>query len=288
MRWIAISGGGVALIFMALGLSAFANWQGWTVRARDQAEHAARLESHFRISMPDPEIWGEGPFPTVLQFHGCGSALTSQDDWAEFFAANGYAAIIVDSLAPRDISRPLAAASVCTGIQLTSVERAGDIIAAIHLAEDMPQVDGDNLFLAGWSHGGWSIMDLLSLDLEEEVPPNLTHATADDLSSVRGAILIYPYCGFPSRSEANGWQTHIPVTVFMGGIDPVAPAQQCMRAFERLQQDGADIQTTLFEDADHDFDVRPGEFLHRDRFHESATAITHAEALRFLETQRLN
>ena len=280
MRWLYFGGGALALILLMLGLSAFANWQGWTVRATDQDIHAARLAEHMRISLPE----GDGPFPTVLQFHGCGSSLSSQDDWAAFLNEHGYGAIIVDSLGPRDISREEALTSVCTGFQLTSIERAGDIIAAVRHAKTLPAVDADNLFVAGWSHGGWSIMDLLTLDLPDEVPPNLTAASWDDLSGVRGAVLIYPYCGFPSRSEPQGWQHMIPATVFMGDIDPIAPARDCMRAFERLREDGADIETRIFEGADHDYDVSRHEAFHRDRFNEEATAETREAVLSFLQS----
>jgi len=280
MRWLYFSGGAIALILLMLGLSAFANWQGWTVRALDQDAHAARLAQHMRISMPE----GDGPFPTVLQFHGCGSSLSSQDDWAAFLNENGYGAIIVDSLSPRGISREEALTSVCTGFQLTSIERAGDIIAAVRYAETLENVDANNLFVAGWSHGGWSIMDLLTLDLPNEVPPNLTNASWDDLSSVRGAVLIYPYCGFPSRSEPHGWQHMIPATVFMGDNDPIAPAEDCMRAFDRLRGDGAEVETRIFEDADHDYDVSRHETFHRDRFNEDATAETREAVLAFLQS----
>lgn len=278
MRWFGFVGGALALILVALGLSAFANWQGWTVRAAPQEAHAARLAEDMRISMPE----GSGPFPTVLMFHGCGSSLSSQDDWAAFLNEHGYGAIIVDSLAPRGIAREAALTTVCTGFQLTSLERAGDIIAAVRYAETLPQVDAENLFLAGWSHGGWSVMDLLTLDLPEEVPPNLTEANWDDLSSVRGAILIYPYCGFPSRTESHGWEHQIPSTVFMGDVDPIAPARDCMRAFARVRDEGADVETRIFEGVDHDYDVRPGEMFHRDRFHPVATETTHEAVLEFL------
>lgn len=280
MRWLYFSGGALALILLMLGLSAFANWQGWTVRATDQDAHAARLAEHMRISIPE----GDGPFSTVLQFHGCRSSLSSQDDWAALLNEHGYGAIIVDSLGPRGISREEALTSVCTGFQLTSVERAGDIIAAVRYARTMGEVDADNLFIAGWSHGGWSIMDLLSLNLPDDVPPNLTEASWDDLSGVRGAVLVYPYCGFPSRSEARGWQHQIPATAFMGDIDPIAPARDCMRAFDRLRDGGAAIETRIFEGVDHDYDVSRHETFHRDRFDEAATAETQEAVLNFLDS----
>ncbi len=268
------------LILAGLGLSAFANWQGWLTRATDQATLAGRLEPYMQIHVPE----GAGPFPTVLQFHGCGTARANQDIWGAFLAEHGYAVIIVDSLAPRGIGREEALATVCTGFRLTSLERAGDILAALDYARELPFVDTDNLFLAGWSHGGWSIMDLLSLDLTRERPPNLIAAAPGDLDGVRGAILIYPYCGFPSRSLAKGWQTPLPSLMLMGERDSIAPARQCLAVADRLAEDGVSIRHVVYEGAAHDFDVTIHERFHRDRYDEGATLAAREQVLRFLES----
>jgi len=282
MRWtfgfLLILGLSVA----GLGLSAFATWQGWLTRATDQADLASRLNPYMRVHLPE----GDGPFPTVLQFHGFGSALASQDDWAAFLADNGYVVIIVDSLGPRGINREEAIATVCTGFQLTSLERAGDILASLSAARDLSFVDADNLFLAGWSHGGWSIMDLLSLDLAHEIPSNLITASPDDLAGVRGAILIYPYCGFPSRTLSEGWQSPLPSLILMGDRDTVAPADQCLAVVDRLLDDGVSVQHIVYDDASHAFDVALPERFHRGDFNEQITEAARAEALRFLDGHR--
>ncbi len=267
---------GVAVI--AVGTSAFATWQGWLTRAAPVEVLADQLRPHMRIFKPD----GAGPFPTVIQFHGCGSAVASQDEWAAFFTGHGYAAIVVDSLSPRGIAREEALLTVCTGLQLTSLERAGDVLAALEAARAEPFVDERNLFLAGWSHGGWSIMDLLSMDLETEAPPNLDTASSESLAPVRGAILIYPYCGFPARSLRQGWATPMPTVMLMGAEDTVAPARACLPIAERLGRDGIDIDTFIYSGAVHDFDVSRHERFHRGRYDETTTLAAREEALRFI------
>lgn len=255
-----------------------ANLGGVLVSAKTVEDHAAFLAPHMRAHFPE----GDGPFPTVIQFHGCGSVHASQDDWAAFFVEQGYGAVIVDSLAPRGIGRMAALSTVCTALQLPGRERAGDVIAGITLASAMPEVDPERLFLGGWSHGGWAIMDLLAMDLERQPPPNLSAVDARLLDGVRGAILVYPYSGFPALSRDVDWQTRVPVLAFAGTADTVANPDHTQAAFDRQIAAGADIQFILFQGATHDFDVDEDEFLHQGDFDAAATARAHAITREFL------
>src|SRR5690606_33200046 len=106
---------------------------------------------------------GEGPFPVVLQFHGCGGKKNLQERWAAVARAAGWAAVVVDSYGPRRISRLEAYATVCTGLQLWGRERAGDLFAMMEWARRQPWIDPKRIVLAGWSHGGWTTLDAMSM-----------------------------------------------------------------------------------------------------------------------------
>jgi len=280
MIWVYRSAIILVITVTGIGLSAFASWQGWLTSERSHDALAQQLRPHMRIFKPE----GDGPFPTILQFHGCGSAVASQDEWAAFFAGNGYAALVVDSLAPRGIGREEAITTVCTGLQLTSLERAGDILASLELARELEFVDTENVFLAGWSHGGWSIMDLLTFDLGQETPPNLQQTSPDELDGIRGAVLIYPYCGFPARSASQDWQKPLSTIAIMGARDIVAPAHQCQPIFDRLGGSGVEIEANLFADATHAFDLSGQERYQGGDYNESATMMARDQVLSFLDT----
>lgn len=271
----------IGLLVASAGLMSFANWQGWTQSRYDHAGLASQLRPSLRYYVPE----GEGPFPTVLQFHGCGSAVSSQDDWGLYFASQGYAAIVVDSLTPRGIARLEAISTVCTAVQLTSLERAGDILAALHLARELPFVDADQMFLAGWSHGGWSIMDLMAMDLSQTAPPNLFAAAPEDLDGVQGMILIYPYCGFPSQSRTEGWQNVVPGVVILGEGDTVAPAAHCLATLDRLSTDGIELEYLVYPNTGHDFDVSSPELFQRGTYLEAETLRAQQQVLTFLNQQ---
>ncbi len=268
--------GSLMVLLLAYGI---ANLGGFFVQVRSVEDHVAFLAPHIRAHFPD----GDGPFPTVVQFHGCGSAIASQDDWAAFLVAQGYGAIIVDSLAPRNIDRLGAMGTVCTALQLPGRERAGDVIAGLAYARGRAEVDTTQLFIAGWSHGGWAIMDLMTLDLEASPPPNLTEVNADALGGVRGAILIYPYAGFPARSRQAMWLTNFPVIAFVGAADRVADPDDITSAFAFQRSAGTEIQFDLFDDATHAFDVSHGAFMHQGSYDPVATGQAQQLSLEFLE-----
>ncbi len=272
---IASIAGTFVVALLAYGI---ANLGGVLVTAQAVEDHAAFLAPYTRAHFPE----GDGPFPTVIQFHGCGSAEASQDDWATFFVEHGYGAIIVDSLSPRGIGRLGAISTVCTALQLPGRERAGDVLAGVAIAKALPEVNRDQLYLAGWSHGGWAIMDLLTMDLERDLPPNLTQVDADILQGVRGAILVYPYSGFPARSRDVDWRTHIPVVAFAGTADTVANPHHTQAAIDRQLSAGADAQLIVFDGATHVFDVVPGERMHQGLYDETATMRARSITTEFL------
>jgi len=270
--------------FAALGLaaailsgSATASFAASVSESETPAELAEHLIPHMRIHRPE----GDGPFPTVLQFHGCGSQYAAQDGWAEYLAANGIQSIIVDSLGPRGIGRRGAITTVCTALRLRGLQRSGDVLAALHAVENMDNVDHENLFLAGWSHGGWTLMDLFTLDLEINPPADLEDVNVDALAPIRGVLLVYPYCGVLTQSRSEDWQVNIDTLMITGGRDTVAPARSCARAAERLVEDGNSIERLHFENATHAFDVSIKEPFQRGEYDEALTEEARDAALSF-------
>ena len=112
-------------------------------------DHIAFLAPHWNVVKPE----GPGPFPVVVQLHGCGGCKPFQDTWSDVVREAGAAAIVVDSHAPRRISKWEAYATVCTGAQLAGRERAGDLFAALAWARRQPWAHQDKFVAAGWSHG---------------------------------------------------------------------------------------------------------------------------------------
>jgi dienelactone hydrolase len=210
------------------------------MHAADLDALAAQLEPHLHLRLPD----GPGPFPVVVQMHGCGGLQPAQFAYAEAAQARGIAAVVVDSMAPRGIGKAQARLTVCTGARLRGPERAQDLVAALHWLERQPWADTDRVAAAGWSHGGWSVMEALAA---APMHPRL--------AELKLVALFYPYAGVLARTAAQGWGPHRPpVFACLAGRDGVVGARGPRRALARLQADGLAVSILDLPEASHAFD----------------------------------
>jgi dienelactone hydrolase len=206
--------------------------------------HAAFLLPHASVVRPE----GEGSFPVVVQMHGCGGIRRMQQRYAETARQAGFAAVIVDSLGPRRIGRKAAQLTVCTGLRLRGAERARDLLAILHWLKSQPWADTGRLAAAGWSHGGWSIMEAMC-------GAGRLPAAAGLLEGVKVVVLYYPYAGPPAQTCRVGWGAQRPqVFAYIGGRDAVVGEAAPRRALDRLGRDGLAVQVLRMGDATHCFD----------------------------------
>jgi dienelactone hydrolase len=236
----------------------------------DLAAHAARLEPHMTIVKPA----GPGPFPVSLQFHGCGGIYAMQYEYAEAARAAGVAVVVVDSFGPRGIGAAEARATVCTGVRFRGAERSIDVLAVLAWLKTQAWVDPDRIAAAGWSHGGWALMEALAGTLPE--------ARAAPLP-FKAVSLFYPYCGPLSRTWANGWGENRPaIFACVGGRDVVVGRLLPERTLRRLEGDGLPLRLILLKEAAHAFDEQ-SPVAPRTRFRPDLAEIARAfyvEALR--------
>jgi len=166
------------------------------------AERWTRLEPFATFHGPEDAR----PRPTVLLFHGCGGLRPHLPIYAEQAKAAGWRAVIVDSFAPRGWSREFAMTMVCSGVLLRGWERAGDILAALEGVARRPDVDGSRLAVAGWSHGGWGIMEAMSCARDRPGRLGVADPWAADLERVKAAFLAYPYVGVAALNRMRPWR----------------------------------------------------------------------------------
>jgi dienelactone hydrolase len=213
------------------------------------ARRWARLEPHATFVGPADDR----PRPTALLFHGCGGLRGHLPLYAEAAKAVGWRACIIDSYTPRGWSRSLALATVCTGLRLRGWERAGDVMAAIHGLSTRPDVDGSRLALAGWSHGGWSIMEAMSADPSPRGALGLEDAQAASLEGVRAVYLAYPYVGLLALNRMRPWR-HCPrVLAVAARTDHLTTVRNAERVHAMVRNCGAEVETWIAEGT-HSFD----------------------------------
>src|SRR6185437_2280917 len=160
-----------------------------------EGELMGDLMSSAEVLLPN----GGGPFPVVVQMHACGGLYPMQRRYARAALEAGVAVVILDSFKPRGIGSPEALLTVCTGLRLRGAERAEDLRIALDWIATQPWADPRRLAAAGWSHGGWSIMEALAA--------GDGHA---GVAALKLAVLVYPYAGPLARTASHGWCSNRP------------------------------------------------------------------------------
>ncbi len=230
-----------ALVLTALALS---------TEKRSLDEQIALLAPGITVFRPAA---GAGPFPVIVQFHGCSGYRTDwMKRWSQIATEAGFIAVAVDSNGVRGIDRELALKTVCAGKRLIGQERAGDVAAAIEVAKAQDGADASRIVLAGWSHGAWSVMDHLALEGAGMGPASLKARPAP--TAVAGAVLFYPYCGEGTWSRLRAWAQAPATLMFVAGRDSVVSPAECRDAAKKLEREGVAIDLVDYPGADHAFD----------------------------------
>lgn len=239
---------------VVVGANMIGRYSGLTVDRESPVAVLARLGPHFEVTRPD---W-PGPYPTALLFSGCDGPSSNIAAWAAAMAERGWATIMIDSHTPRGLHEPQLWPLVCAGQVMTGAERAGDVAVALAHARALSFVDAERIALIGASHGGWAILEFLSMADHGEVPITLTdwpigmHAPATE--GVRGAVLLYPYCGELNRASWLGWESEIPMLFLLAEGDLVADEEDCLDVIEREVARGLPLEAEVFAGVTHAFD----------------------------------
>lgn len=282
--WIGAGLGATLIAFVAfVAVRLWRRFTGAHMRRIANAERRALIEPYVTMLYPP----GAGPHPCVLILHGCGGVRRISHAYAEAAVKAGCAAMIVDSLTPRGLDYEAALAQVCTGRVLWGRERAGDLYAALDIARDDPRIDAGRLALAGWSHGGWTILDALALDRAGRPPDGMTTAPARPFEGVRGIFLVYPYISGPALARRKPIDPPGPVEAIFVEDDSMASETDAIAVLEKARQDGAAVRWTTYGGVTHGFDEpdhHPDSPL---RYDSEATAMARNQFTEFIK-RRLN
>ena len=213
------------------------------------SERWAKLEPTTIVVGPDDDL----KRPAVLLFHGCGGMRPHLPLYAAAAKAAGWRAFIVDSYTPRGWGRVFALSMVCTGAILRGNERAGDVLAAIDGISRRSDVDFGKIAVAGWSHGGWSIMEMLAAPRTHSGELGIADPSIVCLSGLKGAWMGYPYVGFLALARNRPWRHHPKTEVMIAKHDHLTSVRNAEQVFEGHRGRGTIIETWI-ADGTHSFD----------------------------------
>ena len=187
---------------------------------------------------------GEGPFPAVVQLHGCGGLEAHSYRWARRLAGQGYVALVVDSFGPRN-----AKGDCRSGPDEPPITaRFDDAFGGLRYLQSQPFVARDRIAAIGWSQGGVYAMAVIN-------GPSLERAKKRGVAlppvGFAAGIGIYPGGCFSLVTE----QVVSPLLVLIGGADDWTPAEKCAEMVNAMKSRGADAAIVIYPGAYHYFDV---------------------------------
>ena len=153
--------------------------------------------------------------------------------------------------------------------------RSADVLAGLDLIAASPKVDHRHVRIAGWSHGGWSVGDLVTLS-----GPDGFRRTMAGVEAMR---LTYLFCGRPARAPRRAWTWKGDVSLVLAELDVVQPPKGCDPLVERARAAGSRVDVTVIPGVTHAFDERehmPGSKSH---FDAAATQQSHQAFSAWLE-----
>ena len=210
---------------------------------RNPSKHDANIS--FSIHAPS----GPGPFPAAILMHGCGGL-----DWgtergmarhASHLVDAGFVALILDSFTARGID------SICSSSATMAEARAFrryDAFHAMRRLRERDDVDRDNVFLVGLSHGGSVAAELAGGGLSpgSVAKRDLTERFPDE-PWFRAIVAYYPWCPHvPKRLDT-------PLLVLSGEKDDWTPSEVCF--WRKAVVKGAPYDVAIYENAHHSFDL---------------------------------
>ena len=205
---------------------------------------------------------GAGPFPAVVDLHGCSGIWPDRDLlWVTKLAGWGYVVLQVESYIARGRS------NVCD----RPWDMSGPLIARdAHAAKShlagLAFVDGDRIAVMGFSNGGWA-----------------TLAAVDDFGGLggdpfRAAVALYPWCLDRLVS------LDAPLLILIGEADDWTPASRCETMLSG-EESAHEVTLIVYPGTTHAFDVEGYDtnYLgHRMRYNPDATADAVARVRGFL------
>jgi dienelactone hydrolase len=138
---------------------------------------------------------------------------------------------------------------------LGGATRAADIRGGEELARRRWGNRFTGVILAGWSHGGWAVMELLSAGPDARQIGDLRVVAPQAAQKPDAVVLYYPYCGFLNAAKRHPkWTFRGPLLLVTAERDSIGPASKCLPVVTAAMDGAPGIRNVDFPGMTHAFD----------------------------------
>lgn len=176
------------------------------------------------------------PAPAIVLLHQCPGIDQYVLDWGAWFAAQGYTALVVDSLTARKI-KP----GTCDPAALPAAERGLDALGGLAFLRTLPDVDKSRVAVVGWAFGGAAAVAAAT---KEETEASRAGGP------FRAAIAFYPPCGGRTSSVVLA----APLLMLLAADATANPTSVCEAAIAQLKSNGQNVDSHTYPKVKDDFD----------------------------------
>lgn len=259
----------------------------------------ARAEETVQFSSADGRTQLTGYFflpaklssarPAIVLMHGRAGAYSSlakgsytaatlsqrHRAWASYWAANGFAALLVDGFGPRGYPAGFGRGTYKDRPDELdeTVARPQDAYGALAYLRGRPEVDASRVGLMGWSNGGSATLAALM-----QSAPGSDYAPLGGLHFQAG-LALYPGCALKDKVKA-GLKSTVPIRVLSAADDDEVSPKICEALTRRSREIGTDITITIYPGAVHSFDD-PGKERQSHAPNRAATEDAYRQAFAF-------
>ena len=185
-------------------------------------------------------------YPLVICMHGSMGWAMSSHDHSVNFLENGFAIFKVQSFESRNVT-----SIVEDQVQVTVATAQTDCFEALKILSNHPDIETNNIFIAGWSFGGSTAIYSAWEPIAEKLAPNGERFKA--------FLAFYP--GAYMWPEEMRWSKQ-PILSLTGKDDDYTPSSLIEELSPAINEAGGNSSIILYEDSHHSFDrVDPVTYL---------------------------
>jgi len=181
------------------------------------------------------------PVPGVMLLVGLGGPKNPREfAYGRFLAANGHAALLIDTFATRKIGD----GDVVRALSVTEGMMTADAFAGLRFLSQRPEVDPGRIFVAGFSYGGM-VTQLTAYECIRRL------YMKDDPRRFAGHVSYYG-CTVPRLQDPT--TTGAPILALNGELDGNVPLDRAKTIAEDQRRGGSEVTMKVFDDTYHQWD----------------------------------